>query len=724
MSPAVAQTRTALISLAGNPNTGKTTLFNALCGTRQKTGNYPGVTVEKKIGSSLIGERQVEILDLPGIYSLKAVSPDEQTAADALMGRISGVKKTDLILFILDATNLKRNLLLFSQLAELNIPMVVALTMTDLLGKDGIELDTQGLESQLTVPVIPVNAKEEKSVAKLKEVLEENLIHSKRPRIDVPYPISVEKAVDELCHSLGRIAPISRFEARNLIFFSRDPVRHIFENSREALEAVERARTSIHGIQPSRITADRYSWAESVSKKIEKRQPRKTATFSQKIDRVLTHRVLGLASFFAIMYFVFRSIYSWAAPLMNAIESLFDFFSEKASTALDSYPMLSSLVSDGAIGGVGSVIVFLPQIIILFAFIAILEDSGYLARAAFLMDRLLSWTGLNGRAFIPMLSSFACAVPGVMATRVMPDARARMTAVLVSPLMSCSARLPVYLLMISSFIEPVYGPAWAAFTLFAMHGLGLLVALPVAFVINRGVLKTPDLPFILEMPPYRKPAFRNVLYRVFEASKKFLLRAGTVIFAMSIVIWALSYFPRPASTADRIRATHAAEVESAGKNDPRLLSSLENKIKREIASAYLEGSYLGRTGKFIQPVFAPLGYDWKITIGILSAFPAREVIISSLGIIYSVGDNGEEQDLRQRMSDEKREDGRPLFTPLLAISLMVFFALCCQCFSTVVTVQRELGSWPLATFMFFYMTGLAYVFSLIVFQAGKALGLS
>ena len=347
------------------------------------------------------------------------------------------------------------------------------------------------------------------------------------------------------------------------------------------------------------------------------------------------------------------------------------------------------------------------------------------------MDRLLGWTGLNGRAFIPMLSSFACAVPGVMAARVMPDPRARLTTILVAPLMSCSARLPVYLLMIGAFIEPHFGAGWAALTLFGMHALGLIVALPVAYFLNRGVLKTPSIPFVLELPAYRWPSLFNVGFRAYEASKKFLMRAGTVIFAASIVIWGMSYFPRPESIATNIEQKYAPELsalQAAGESaesatNPR--EELQMRIDNEISGAYLEQSYLGRLGHAVQPLFAPLGFDWKISVGILGAFPAREVIIATLGIIYNVGASVDEESdsLKQRMAAEIRTDGTPVYTPLVAVTLMVFFALCSQCMSTLATVWRELNSGKWAAFLFVYMTGLAYICGLAVYQTGRWFGL-
>ena len=728
--------RTPLIAVVGNPNTGKSTLFNTLCGTRQKVGNYPGVTVERKLGRATLGDIPLEFIDLPGGYSLRADSYDEQVVVDSLMGRISGQPRPDLVLFVLDATNLERNLYLFSQIAEVGMPLVVALTMTDLLEKNGVEVDLPLLEKKLGVPVVSVPGGDKPSTERLKEVLVRSLETPPYPVEAGIFPGELEKLTDSLFAKLNRTVSLGRFEARNLIFSTRDPLNNLFKDDAEARATLEltRIRAREKGFtSPSRITVARYNWARQVVSQAESRAPDKKALFSQKLDAFLTHRVFGLLAFTGIMCLVFLSIYTWAAPLMDGIETVFSAVSDYVGAFFVNSPVLGSLITDGIIGGVGSVLVFLPQIIILFIFIAALEDSGYLARAAFLMDKLLGWTGLNGRAFIPMLSSFACAIPGVMSARVMSDPRARLTTILIAPLMSCSARLPVYILMIGAFIEPVfrakYGASIAALisglALFAMHGVGLLAAMPIAWVLNRKVLKTPTVPFVMELPPYRRPNLRNVYIRVSEAAKKFTVRAGTVIFALTIVIWALTFFPRPASIAAGLEAEYRGKIEAleAAGGDAAAVLDLESSRDKRIASAYLEQSYLGRTGKFIQPIFAPLGYDWKITVGLLGAFPAREVIISTLGIIYSVGDVDETSGvLRDKLRSEKYPDGRPIFTPLVALSVMVFFALCCQCMSTVITVQKELGSRKWGIFLFVYMTGLAYLAALGVFQVGRLLG--
>lgn len=717
--------RKITLAVIGNPNTGKSTLFNALCGTRQHVGNYPGVTIEKKIGKLDLPSGPVDVIDLPGAYSLKADSYDEQVVVEVLMGRLTGQPPPDLILFVLDSTNIKRNLYLFTQVAEMELPVIVILTMTDLLASGGVELDQRALEKELGVPVVAVAGGEKDALQKLKLRIFEALRNKKHATPHWEFPARLNYIVDELYDKLRLVVPLSRFEVRNLLFFPRDPLNRLFLENEGARLALDRAREQARetGLSaPVVIAVPRYQWAEEVTRRVESRRVLGSRSLTEKIDALLTHRILGLFIFIGLMYLVFASIYLWAAPVMDAIEALFGSMSDGIGRLLIDSPALHSLISDGVIGGVGSVMIFVPQIAILFLFIAVMEDSGYLARAAFMMDKLLAWTGLNGRAFIPMLSSFACAVPGVMAARIMTNPRARLVTVLIAPLMSCSARLPVYVLMIGAFIEPRYGAALAGFTLFMMHAVGVIVALPIAWFLNHGVLSTPTMPFMLELPPYRRPHLRTVAYRVWEAVKKFVVRSGTVIFALTVIVWALTYFPRPPEIAARIGRDSNPRIERLRREGARadLIREAERSRDSRISSAYLEQSYLGRSGKWIQPLFAPLGYDWKITVGILGAFPAREVIIATLGIIYSVEDVDEESvGLRERMQREKWPDGRPVFTPLVAFSIMIFFALCCQCMSTVITVQRELKSWGWALFLFVYMTALAYLGALLVYNAGR-----
>lgn len=670
------------IAFVGNPNAGKTTLFNSLTGSRQKVGNYAGVTVERVSAIRRVGSFECEFIDVPGLYSLTPASEDEAVAVKVLE------EETDLIVCVIDASNLERNLFLYSQIAELLRPVVVALTMTDRVESAGSTLKLDRLRRLLGCPVVPMVGHKEKGVKELLAAIEASLAAPAEPTL-----LSDIGALRELQVELARRGYDHRIgDLRREVLDDQSTMIVPFAELRPAWDKAKEAAENAAFADPSA----RYAWTAQVQREaIVQTTPKKELSLTDKIDKVLTHRVFGLIVFTAVMYCVFFAIYTLSQPFMDLIEGGFGWLGSILSPRLESIPVLRSFVVDGLIAGVGGVVVFLPQILILFFFIAMLEGTGYLARAAFLMDRLLGWCGLNGRAFIPLLSSFACAIPGVMAARVMPDPKARLATILVAPLMSCSARLPVYMLIIGSFIEPQYGAFWAGFALFAMHLLGLVVAIPVVFILNRGVLKGKRLPFMLELPPYQMPRWKDVFLGMLNRGKVFLTTAGTTIVVMSVIIWAASYFPRKLATG---------------------------MPENEAAVAQLEYSVMGRVGKAVEPVFAPLGFDWRISTAILSAFPARETVVPSLGILFSLGSGDEaEAKLGEKIKDARWPDGRPLFTLPTSIGLMVFFALCAQCLSTLAVVRRETNSrkWPL--FMFTYMTALAYLGAWVVQWIGSRL---
>ncbi len=673
------------VAFVGNPNAGKTTLFNSITSSRQKVGNYAGVTVEKVYADVILGQLDVRISDVPGLYSLEPVSADESVAVSVIQSEV------DLIVCIIDASNLERNLYLFSQISQLKVPMVVAVTMVDRLAGKGNELDISALSEELGCPVVAVVGHKEEGIANLRHEIETGLLSSMIPTCEI-HSVGIENLRIRLARIGYDVSPEGLFielqknEPGFVKYFSEFP---------ELKEDYLKAQESLAGF----TVADRFAWAKRVQDRcLSVSGQRKGLSITDKVDRILTHRVFGLIVFTAVMYTVFLSIYSLSQPFMSLIETLFAWMGSKAGVLLSSNELIQSFVVDGIIAGVGGVVVFLPQILILFFFIAFLEGTGYLSRAAFLMDRLLGWCGLNGRAFIPLLSSFACAIPGIMAARVMPDAKSRLATILVAPLMSCSARLPVYMLLIGAFIEPKFGAFWAGTALFGMHLLGLMVAIPVVFILNRGILKGKRLPFVLELPPYQLPKWKDVLIALTTRAKVFLTTAGTTILVMSIVIWAAGYFPR-------LPETQKANME------PKL-----------VQQAQLEHSALGRFGKFIEPVFVPLGFDWRISTAIICAFPARETVVPSMGILFSLGSGAEDNELRDQLQKAKLPNGKPLFTPWTAVGMMVFFALCAQCFSTLATVRRETGSRKWAYFMFAYMTALAYIGAFVVQLLGKALG--
>jgi ferrous iron transport protein B len=680
-------TATTIVAVIGNPNTGKSSLFNALTGIRQHVGNYPGITVERKEGVCRLENGDVTLVDLPGTYSLAAVSADEQVIIEVLAGRRPEIPPPAAVVCVVDASNLRRNLFLVSQVAETGLPIVIALNMVDEAKQRGIEFDAAALSAKLGVPVVPTVAVRNEGMAELRRAIASALRTPNRfPPVAWPPAVAEgRKIVADAARAAGREcgdADLSRF------LFDVEPPSS-FPGLVDGRAAAYKVLQAASHDPVSAEALLRYRHLDGLLDGVVKKTEPPSPATPYAIDRLLTHRVGGLLVFCALMFGVFASVYWIAQPLMDWIDALFGVLGNWAGGALAGRPLLQSMVVKGMIAGVGGVVIFLPQILILFLFVAILEDSGYMARAAFLMDKVFSWTGLNGKSFVPMLSSFACAVPAIMTARTIEDPKARISTILVSPLMSCSARLPVYVLMIGAFIEPKYGALWAGAALFAMHLLGLVVAIPIAFFINRFLLKLKPLPFILEMPPYRRPAAASVLRRMYLSGKEFTVRAGTVIFAISIVIWALSHFPR-----------HQSEVDS---------------------SAALERSFLGRFGQAVQPAFAPAGFDWKTTVAVLAAFPAREVVVSTLGILYSAEADEENKALRQQMSAAAWPDGKPVYTPAVAAAVMVFFAFCLQCGSTVAIMARE-SSWKWAGFAFAYMTTLAWVGAVATYQIGRAVG--
>lgn len=730
-----APTRELSIGLLGNPNTGKSSLFNRLTGLRQKVGNYPGVTVEKKEGVLRDAQLVARLVDMPGAYSLAAGAPDEKVVVDALCNNLQGIAPFDLIVCVVDSTNLLRNLFLVAQVADLNLPIVIALNLADEAARQGIKIDHQLLSQRLGVPCVPTDAKSGAGVKDLKKAIFEAAVSKPRMK-GLEWPPAVKEAVDDLRAAVPEKSALSDSQLRRLLF---DVDSVLLEQTGLPAEqqkgVLDEARRRLFRAGLNPLAAEALLHYANLRKLLEgvvqTPEQQRTAR-SETIDRLLIHRGWGLAIFVGMMYLVFQAVYSWANPFMSLIEGAIGLAQDLTGPLLEQWPVLQSLVTDGVIGGVGAFLVFLPQILILFFFISFLEDSGYMARAAFLMDKLFSWCGLNGKSFVPLLSSYACAIPGIMATRTITDPKARLTTILVAPLMSCSARLPVYVLLIGVFIEPAYGSFVAGLVLFGMHFVGLVISGPVAWLINRVILKTPPQPFVLELPPYRAPLLRDVLRRMWDRGLDFVKTAGTVIFAMTIIIWALLYFPRPESIQEQVfQDITTSTVAQTGMSEQEVIQLLEDEESslhlgyiNALEGAYIEQSYLGRFGKFVQPVFAPAGFDWKITVGIVSSFPAREVIISTLGIIYRLGGNVTEEsdELRDRMRSDVWADGEhvgeQVYTIPVVVALMVFFALCQQCASTLVIIGREAGvKWSF--FSFFYMTSLAWLAAVIVYQIGS-----
>jgi ferrous iron transport protein B len=778
MSTAVAQA-TLTVALVGNPNTGKSTLFTALAGVRQRVGNYPGVTVEKKIGHVRHGGHRWALVDLPGTYSLAPHSPDEMVVVDILLGRRSDVPPCDAILCIVDASNLERNLYLVSQVLELGLPTVIALNMIDIAKARGLTIDAAELSRRLGIPVVPLQANKRRGLNELKAALAQAIEHqTSPPKSPFPQPFrdevsqlesllngnqerDVVQPADNVLHTInGSAAPrtqsatdsiVPRYLVERLLLDTSGYLEQsglIYARSGQRIDSVQlqqhlqaaRARLSAAGFPVPAVEAmARYQWAGRQLEGIVRRPTERLKTNSDTIDRILTHRLWGTVVFAAMMLLLFSSVFIFAKPLMNWIQAGVDFI---AATIKDSLAdgAFRSLLVDGIIGGVGSVIVFLPQILILFMFIAILEDCGYMARAAYLMDKMMVRVGLSGKSFIPLLSSFACAIPGIMATRVIENRRDRLTTIMVAPLMSCSARLPVYTLLIGAFIPagkyiagvlPLQG-----LTLFAMYLVGIVAAVVVALILKRTLLRGATPPFVMELPPYKFPSPALVLHRMVERGWAFVCRAGTLIVAVAIVVWALLYYPHnPAAVEESLQRDQAAltaqleqfpadnmhrkflEAELARYNTPDQREQL-------LAGAYQRQSILGQMGRWIEPAVRPLGWDWRVGCAAIASFPAREVVLGTLGVIYNLGnvdlEANEGQTQLQTQLRNATWDGslRPVFTVPMALGLMVFFALCAQCAATLVIIKRETNSWRWPVFTFGYMTILAYLGALATYQIG------
>jgi ferrous iron transport protein B len=721
-------------ALVGNPNTGKTTLFNALSGLRQHVGNYPGVTVETKKGQMTCAGQVFDLIDLPGTYSLAARSPDEMVAVDVILGQQAGEARPDVVVTLVDASNLERNLYLTTQVLELGVPVVVALNMIDVAEKQGICIDCERLSRQMGVPVVPIQANKKKGLDQLRQAVAA-AAGTAPPARTAPFPEVFEREAQSLHASLDGVPA---FLVRRLLLdvggYTEQRLAGTSANLAEQVRAA-RGRLLTAGCPVPAVEArTRYAWIREVTAGCVQRPAQRPVTWTDRIDRVLTHRFWGTLVFLGVMFLIFQALFTWSRPLMDAINSGKDLLAEWLRSVLPVGP-LTSLLVDGVLEGVGAVVVFLPQIVMLFGFLAILEDCGYMARAAFLMDRLMARCGLSGKSFIPLLSSMACAVPGIMATRVIENRRDRLATILVAPLMSCSARLPVYILLVGAFLSPPAYPWWLpGLVLFSLYALGLVLAPLLALVLKRTLLRGETPVFVLEMPLYKRPALRSVVRRMTDSGWAFLQRAGTLILASMVVVWALLYFPRYESDGQ----AYDVHVAALNKELDDLKAEDATQAAREAKEAEINAlkgawnrqSYLGWLGKAIEPLVRPLGWDWKVGTAALASFPAREVVVGTLGLIYNEGKVDTEEireakdvaatPLAKQLKDAVWDDdpGRKVFTVPTVLSVLVFFALCCQCASTLAVIRRETRSWRWPLFTFVYMTVLAYLGALLVYQVG------
>ena len=682
------------VALLGNPNCGKTAIFNILSGLSQKVSNYPGITVEKKIGTVKFRKNSFNILDLPGTYSLSAESFDEQIVSDQIQNWARGENPPDAIISVVDASNLSRNLYLTSQLLDLDIPVVVALNMIDLIDSQN-QIDQNSLKTQLSVAaVVSLSAKLNQGLDDLKEAIITVINSEKKTNhqsnwISIPVQNELKPLIDQqfLSSKFG-MAHALRLVSRNV-------------NHNGNVAQVDSIRNSISnlGFNPQTLEATlRYRWIDEIIKSVQSRAKTsiRKISRSEQWDKILTHRWFGPIIFVTVLYFIFQSIFTWATIPMDWIQTGIDWVS--AFVLNNMFPgMLRDVLVEGIIGGVGAIVIFLPQILILSFFLTLMEDTGYMARVAFMLDKSMTKMGLHGKSILPLMSGYACAIPGIMSTRTIDSWKERLVTILILPLMSCSARLPVYTLLISAFIPPITLGGYLnlqGLTLVVMYFLGTATALILAKVFSKFIKEKTSSSFVLELPPYHVPIPRSVLRHVLIRGKLFLINAGKIIMAISIVLWFLASFP---------------------------------KVDQPITDANpIHYSYAGKIGHAIEPVIRPLGFDWKIGIGLLTSFAAREVMVSTMATIYNVEATGDNiVNLREAMrSDIDVKTGRLSYTPLVALALMVFYVFAAQCMATFAIVRQETNSWKWPLFMIVYLTILAYLGALFVYQGGLLLGFS
>lgn len=707
----------ASIVVVGNPNSGKSTLFNRLTGLKQRIGNYPGVTVERHVGTLKVDDVAIELVDLPGTHSLSAHSLEEHIAVDVIFGRMPGTRKPDGILAVLDATNLYQGLFLVQQLLELRLPTVIALTMSDAAEQSGIDIDIKLLGEILGgVPICPVVATTGAGLAGLRQAIV-TLPDLTPPERIVIWP-ELTKAANELAE--GALEPIRFAELERLLIDGATPANQpILEKlGEEARERLEASRDSLFGIEPpiARDARIRYAWVRDVLSSVQRSAP-PFYSWRSRVTEFLNRPVPGTIGLFLVMAIVFQAVFAWATPLMDLIDGA---ASVLGASVIQSFGdgAFASLIADGIIAGVGSVVVFLPQILILFLFIILLEDSGYLARAAYLMDRAMRSVGLSGQSIIPMISSFACAVPGIMATRVIPNRRDRIATILAAPFMTCSARLPVYALLIAAFVpaRQIGFMNLQGLVLFGLYLFGIIAGILTALLIRKTALRGPKPSFALMLPEFRRPNLQTVLIQLLGRAKVFLYRAGTVIFVVAVVVWALAYYPRSEILGPEVERQRAVAAYSLSGVE---LEAEYQRIDNLAAARQLEQSWLGRAGHFVEPFFAPLGWDWRVSSAVIAGFPAREVVIAVLGTVYAVGDEADEGTLSSRLKASTWPDGRPVFTLPMVIGLLIFYACCLQCAATLAVIRRETNSWRWPVFAWLYMTTIGYVGALLAFQLGS-----
>jgi ferrous iron transport protein B len=725
------------IVLTGNPNSGKTTVFNALTGLRARVGNYAGVTVERKEGRFQASppDLPLTVLDLPGTYSLSPQSLDEQIARDVLFHRLSDVPAPSLVVVVVDASNLERNLYFATQVIELGYPTIIALNMVDVAEGIGQQINAEQLAAELATPVVPLAASTGQGIRQLQEKIVE-VVRAKTarpaPRLFCDLPAVYQAEIAPLAAALasqdGQSPALLQAEALLVLSdekFVADATERQAAEIRQAAAARRRLESAGIDWRGAAIEA-RYARITAIHQRVASLAGAPAETFSDRLDRIVTHKIWGMMIFVAVMALMFLSIFTFAQWPMDLLSGIFRLAGDAVAHAMPPGE-LESLLENGVIGGVGAVVAFLPQICLLFLFIGLLEDTGYMARAAFLMDRLMSKVGLHGKSFIPMLSSFACAIPGIMATRTIESPKDRLVTILVAPLMSCSARLPVYALLIGACITG--GVLMQGLTMLCMYLLGIVTALGMAWLFKKTLLKGETPMLVMELPPYRRPVLKVVLRHMWDRSKLFLQRAGTVILGINILLWFLTSYPKHPDLAKQFQDERATMIKSFSHAPwtPDQTNALAQLDANE-AAANVQHSFAGDAGRILEPAIAPLGFDWKMGIGILSSFAAREVFVSTMSIVYSQARPAgqEEKALNQKLQtilqEQKTAAGERVYTPLRAVTLMVFYVLALQCVSTVAVVRRETNSWKWPLFQWLYMGALAWLLAFATYQGGRLLG--
>ncbi|MDB5228324.1 MAG: ferrous iron transport protein [Bacteroidota bacterium] len=697
------------IALLGNPNSGKSSLFNQLTGLRQKVGNFPGVTVERKSGFFKLDKaHEIEIIDLPGTYSLYPTSMDERIAVHALLDP-NNQDHPDAIIYIADVTNLERHLLLLTQIADLDFPLIVALNMNDIAEQQNLQCDEKKLSEELGIDIVKMNGRTGSGVPEIKEKILQLLNSNENKKHAHFYELLPDEK--KVAAEIAKLIPVKNEYHALLLAHQHKRLNYLnADRTRAIQEIVLENKFNPVNNQLDEIM-QRYNKFIPVLSKVLSKSFANAKTLTDKIDVIVTHKVFGPLIFFALMFLIFQAIFSWSIIPMDWIDLEFATLATFLQNTLPSN-LFTKLLTEGLIPGISGILIFVPQITILFLLITLLEEVGYMSRAVYMFDNIMQRFGMNGRSIVSLISGGACAVPAIMSTRTISNWKERLITIMVTPLISCSARIPVFAILIG-FIVPRYKIGYfnsQGLVFMALYIIGIVAALTSAFVFKK-ILKSEEYSFLmLELPEYRKPHWKNVFYTLYEKVSAFVFGAGKVILIVSLILWFLASFGPPKKMKE---AENAAAIESS------LLHSDKETTEMNIASKKLEYSFAGYTGRLIEPVIKPLGFDWKIGIALITSFAAREVFVGTISTLYSIGKHADNLTIKQKLQMEKNEEGKPVFTMAVALSLVLFYLFAMQCMSTLATVYRETRSWKWPAIQFIYMTGTAYIVSLIAYQVFK-----